>query len=48
MDELGVQICTNREHIYEQQYDDSGNAIHTGTLFGDSPSGWVCPICGIG
>lgn len=48
MRESGMWICTNCEHIYEQQHDDSDRVILTGTLFGDVPEGWVYPICGVG
>lgn len=41
-------VCTVCDYKYLPENGDPANGIEPGTEFRDTPSSWVCPLCGAG
>jgi len=40
--------CTVCGYVYDPELGDPDNGVAPGTLFGNLPDDWVCPVCGAG
>ena len=44
MDKYRCVVCG---YVYDPEKGDPESGIEPGTLFGELPDGWVCPVCGV-
>jgi len=41
-------VCDLCGYVYDPAEGDSAAGVASGTAFADTPSDWVCPVCGVG
>lgn len=46
--EMPTWVCTVCGFVYDPVAGDPDHGVKPGTLFEDVPSGWTCPLCGVG
>ena len=40
-------VCSICGYVYDPAVGDPDSGISAGTLLGDIPDDWVCPVCGV-
>ena len=41
-------VCIVCGYVYDPEVGDPDHGVAPGTAFGDVPSDWLCPLCGVG